>query len=62
MWKKIVLNTLYTIGIFISLVTAYWGITNNRYEFTVGGAVIAITFIFLKIKLTKEVRNTFRNK
>lgn len=62
MWKKIVLNTLYTIGIFISLVTAYWGITNNRYEFTAGGVVIAITFIFLKIKLTKEVRNTFNNK
>ena len=53
---KLILNVLYTIGIVISLYTAYWGYTNGRLEFITGAVFIGTIFVFLKIKLMKEVR------
>ncbi len=60
MVKKIILNAVYTVGIGISLLTAYWGYTNNRYEFIAIGLPAAILFIYFKIKLTKEVRGMLK--
>ena len=56
MGKKILLNTAYNIGIFITLMTAYWGFTQSRYEFVAAGVFVAAIFIVLKIKLIKEIR------
>ena len=60
MGKKILLNTLYNIGIFISLITAYWGITNKRYEFVAAGVFVAAIFVVLKIRVIKEVRSSIK--
>ncbi|MGY3214858.1 DUF6358 family protein [Mucilaginibacter sp. HD30] len=57
MGKKILLNTLYNVGIFITLMTAYWGITNSRYEFVAAGVFVAAIFVVLKIKLIKQVKS-----
>lgn len=53
---KLLLNVLYTIGILVSLYTIYWGVTNGRWEFIVGGAFVGMVFFLLKITLMKEVR------
>jgi len=60
MVKKIILNSAYTVGIGISLLTAYWGITHRRYEFVALGLPVAAVFIYFKIKLTKEVRRSLK--
>ena len=60
MGKKILLNTLYNVGIFISLMTAYWGITNTRYEYVAVGVFIAAIFVILKVKLLKEVKSNIK--
>ena len=58
MAKKILINVLYNIGIFLSLLTIYWAFSNKRYEFILAGAFVAAIFIVLKIKLIKEIKNT----
>jgi len=60
MGKQILINTLYNIGIFISLMTAYWGINNTRYEFVAAGVFVAAIFIVLKIKIIKQVRSNIK--
>jgi len=60
MGKQILLNTLYNIGIFLSLMTAYWGITKGRYEYVAVGIFIAAIFVVLKIKIIKQVRSTIK--
>ena len=60
MGKKILLNTVYNIGIFIALMTAYWGITKARYEYVAVGVFIAAIFVVLKIKIIKQVRSTIK--
>lgn len=61
MRKKIFVNVLYNIGIFLCVVTIYWAVPLKRYEFVLGAAAIAGMIIFLKIKLIKEVRDTQNN-
>ncbi|MES2278480.1 MAG: DUF6358 family protein [Bacteroidota bacterium] len=53
---KLFLNVLYTIGIFVCAVVAYWGYQHSRYEFILGAVFIGGLFIILKIKLLKELR------
>ncbi|MFD0750961.1 DUF6358 family protein [Mucilaginibacter calamicampi] len=60
MGKQIILNTLYNVGIFISLMTAYWGFNNQRYEYVAAGVIIAALFVFLKIKIIKQVRSNIK--
>nr|WP_294790478.1 DUF6358 family protein [uncultured Mucilaginibacter sp.] len=62
MGKQILLNTVYNIGIFITLMSAYWGITNSRYEFVAAGVFVAAIFVVLKIKLIKQVKNTIKKQ
>lgn len=54
---KLFLNVLYTIGIFICAVIAYWGYQHARYEFIMGGVFVAALLIILKIKLLKDLKN-----
>lgn len=61
MGKKILINTLYNIGIFLCLASAYWGFTNKRYEFLAAGLFVGAIFIVLKIRLLKEVKASMRN-
>ena len=58
MGKKLALNVLYTIGIFICIAIGYWGSQHNRYEYIVAAVFIGILFIVLKVKLLKDLRNT----
>jgi hypothetical protein len=58
MGKKLALNTLYTIGIFLSVVTAYWGFGNKHYDYVALAVFVGALFIILKIKILKEVRNS----
>lgn len=59
---KIALNVAYNIGIFLCFVTVMWGFEHKRYDFITGAVVVGAMFIFLKIKLLKEVREGFKNK
>jgi hypothetical protein len=58
MGKKLALNVLYTIGIFVCIAIGYWGFQHHRYEYIVAAVFIGILFIVLKVKLLKDLRNT----
>jgi uncharacterized membrane protein YhfC len=57
MGKKLALNVLYNIVIFLCLITAYWSFGNKRYEFILAAVFVGAIFIVLKIKLIKEIKN-----
>lgn len=57
MGKKLFLNVLYTIGIFLCLLVAYKGFTDKQYAYIVGGLFCAALLVVLKIRLLKEVRD-----
>ena len=57
MGKKIALNVLYNIGIFICLLLIYEGFVQPRYEYIAGAVFIGAVIVILKIRLLKEVRN-----
>jgi len=61
MGTKILLNTLYNVGIFITLMTAYWAFSNSRYEFVAAGVFVAAIFVVLKIKLIKQVKSGIKS-
>jgi hypothetical protein len=56
MGLKLMLNVLYTIGIFVCLAVIYWAWPLKRYEFILGSVFVAGLFIILKIKLLKDLR------
>ena len=56
MWKKVLPNTLYNIGIILCLIFGYeYGIVQKQYFFLFGAVVILATFIVLKVKIYKEL-------
>lgn len=57
MGKKLFLNVLYTIGIFICLLVAYKGFAGTNYAYIIGGLFVAAALVVLKIRLLKEVRD-----
>ena len=57
MGKKLALNVLYNICIFICLALVYYGFNNHHYEYIAGAVFIGAVFVILKIRLLKEVRN-----
>lgn len=57
MGKKVALNVLYNIGIFICLILIYKGFSEPRYEYVAGALFIGAVLVILKIRLLKEVRN-----
>jgi len=56
MGKKLALNVLYNIAIFVCLALIYYGFEHTRYEFIAGAVFIGAVFVILKIRLLKEVR------
>jgi hypothetical protein len=60
MGKKLALNVLYTVGIFVCMAIGYWGFQHSRYEYIAGAAFIAVLFIVLKVKLLRELRTPQR--
>jgi len=58
MWKKVIPNVLYNIGIFLCLIFGYqYCIEQKHYLFLIPAALIIAIFIYLKIRILKEVRN-----
>ena len=58
MGKKLALNVLYNIGIFICLVLAYtFGFEHPRWDYLASVVIIGGVLVVLKIRLMKEVRN-----
>jgi hypothetical protein len=61
MWKKAIPNTLYTVGIVVCIIYGYqYGIEQGRYGFLFGAIVLIAIFVFLKIKILKEIKNTLK--
>jgi len=56
MWKKVLPNVLYNIGIFLCLVFGYDFIVQRQYVFLLGAVVFIAIFIVLKIRLYKELK------
>jgi hypothetical protein len=58
MAKKMFLNVLYNICIFVCIIAGYeYGVALGNYVFIAGAAFIIAIFIVLKVKLLKEVKN-----
>ena len=59
MWKKVIPNVLYNIGIFICLIIGYqYGIVQNHPMYIVSAVLIIAIFVMLKIKILREIKNT----
>lgn len=59
MWKKVIPNTLYTVGIVVCLIYGYrYGLEQGHYEFLFGAVVLIVIFVILKIRILKEIKNT----
>ena len=57
MGKKLALNVVYNIGIFICLILIFEGFQNKHYEYIAGAVFIGAVLVILKIRLLKDVRN-----
>jgi hypothetical protein len=61
MWKKAIPNTIYNLGIFLCLILGYeYGIEKGSFLFIAVFLVLLVIFIFLKIKVYKEIRDTLK--
>lgn len=61
MWKKMIPNTLYSIGIIICAIYGYqYGIVQKQYAFLFGAVLIIAVLVYLKINILKEIKNTQR--
>jgi hypothetical protein len=61
MGKKIALNVVYNLGIFICLLVGYTAFEHQRYEYVLGCTFIGVLLIVFKIKLIKEIRQSQKN-
>ena len=59
---KIALNTFYTIGIVISVVGLKWAYTAHNFPIVGLLVITALFFLYLKVKIVKEVRTGIKNK
>jgi uncharacterized membrane protein len=58
MWKKLIPNTLYTVGIVVCAIYGYqYGILQGQYGFLFGAVLLIAIFVILKIKILKEIKN-----
>jgi len=56
---KLFLNTFYTVGIILCAIGAYeYGIVRQKYPLVVSAALIIAIFVYLKVRILKEIRNT----
>jgi len=59
MGKKLIINVLYNLVIFVAIITGYqYGIgqTPHNYSYLVGAVIIIAIFIVLKIRLLKQIK------
>jgi len=56
MAKKMFLNVLYTIGIFVCAAIIWWAYPLQQYMYVMSAIFIAGLLIILKIKLLKDLR------
>lgn len=57
MVKKVALNVLYNIGIFVCLVMAYtFGFEHPHWDYLACAVILGGVLVVLKIRLVKEVR------
>ncbi|MBS1532600.1 MAG: hypothetical protein JSU01_20010 [Bacteroidetes bacterium] len=57
MGKKVALNVLYNICIFICLIFIYQGIQYKHYIYIPIAVAVGAVFVIWKVRLLKEVRN-----
>ncbi|RAJ34189.1 DUF6358 family protein [Pedobacter cryoconitis] len=62
MKKQIALNTFYTLGIVISVIGLKWAFQNANYPVVALLIATGLFFIYLKIKIVKEVRAGIKEK
>lgn len=60
MKKKIALNVFYNLGLIISVCGIFWAFKNSYYPAVALFVATAGFFLYLKIKLIKEIRNTLK--
>jgi len=62
MKKNIALNVFYTLGIVVSVIALKWA--SQAHDFPVVGVLVATTifFLYLKIKIVKDVRSSIQEK
>ena len=61
MWKKAIPNTIYNLGIFLSLILGYeLGVEKGNYGYIALFLVLLVIFIYLKIKVYKEIRDSLK--
>ncbi|SMC73330.1 DUF6358 family protein [Pedobacter nyackensis] len=62
MGKKIALNVFYNLGIILSIFGMIWGYNNKTYIAIILFVVTAAFFLYLKLQLVKEMRNSLKNR
>jgi len=62
MFKKVFLNVFYNIAIFTMGMCAFWGFEKQRYSIVLAAAFGLALFIFFKIRLIKEIRETAKRR
>lgn len=62
MKKNIALNTFYTMGIVISVIGLKWAFQNANYPVVGLLTVTGLFFLYLKVKIVKEVRTSIKEK
>ena len=58
MFKKAMLNLMYNIGMFASVVAGYLGFDKRSYVLVLLAVVALVFFLMQKIKLLKEIRKS----
>lgn len=62
MGKKIALNVFYNLGLIVSIFGIVWGYNNTKYLAIVLFVATAAFFLYLKLKLVKEMRENLKKK
>ncbi|WP_090785685.1 DUF6358 family protein [Pedobacter sp. ok626] len=62
MGKKIALNVFYNLGIILSIFGMVWGYNNKQYLVIGLFVITAAFFLYLKLQLIKEMRNSLKNR
>jgi len=60
MVKKIAINVFYNLGIILSLFGIFWAFNNEKYPFIALFIITAGFFLYQKIQLIKDMRNSLK--
>ncbi len=62
MKKQIALNVFYTLGVIASFLGIKWGYDQHNYPVVALFVVTMVFFLYLKFKLTKDFRQSLKDK